>query len=576
MAERMMEPMEPREDQQATTRADTLQGFWSATEFLMRAGGPFETQEELVLGEPMQVFRNRKRNFLELLETSALYGTREFLVFEDGPRVTFAEFRVQVLATAEKMHRELKIRKGERVAICAKNGPGWIITASAALTLGAVVVAMNSWWTPEDIQLALELTEPAAILIDSKGQSILPDQDQSATVVDIDLFVQQVFEGCSGSPITPEGLPDLDEDDPALILFTSGTSGRPKAAVLTHRCLIGFVQLTMFIGARAAAQAGIGADGVPLARLAVFPLFHISGFGSFISALAFGHKTVWPAGRFDAGRIIELSENEGINMWAGASTHIARLMESPRLDRFDKSQIRQVGIGGSASTPSLIALTEHRFPHLRDTFASGYGMTESGGLVSHAPNFMLRIAEDCVGPPLPTIEVHIERSDGTRAAEGEIGVICIRSPIVMKEYFGPSDAAEAGLGPNRWLRTEDYGRLEGGLLFVASRIRDLIIRGGENIYPAEVERCLERHPAVLEAAVYGRDDEEFGQVVHASVYLQPGSDLSGADIRSYCAERLAYFKVPKDVVVRSEPLPRNAVGKVLKRLVESEGSPTEM
>jgi acyl-CoA synthetase (AMP-forming)/AMP-acid ligase II len=114
------------------------------------------------------------------------------------------------------------------------------------------------------------------------------------------------------------------------------------------------------------------------------------------------------------------------------------------------------------------------------------------------------------------------------------------------------------------------------LLFVASRIRDLIIRGGENIYPAEVERCLERHPAVLEAAVYGRDDEEFGQVVQASVYLQPGSDLSGAEIRSYCAERLAYFKVPKEVVVRSEPLPRNAVGKVLKRLVESEGSPTEM
>ncbi len=203
MAERIMEPVESREDQQATTCADALQGFWSATEFLMREGGPFETQEELVLGEPMQVFRNRKRHFLELLETSALYGTREFLVFEGGPRVTFAEFRVRVLATAEKMHRELKIRKGERVAICAKNGPGWIITASAALTLGAVVVAMNRWCTPEDIQLELELTEPAAILIDSKGQSILPDHEQSATVVDIDLFVQQVFEGRSGSPIAP-------------------------------------------------------------------------------------------------------------------------------------------------------------------------------------------------------------------------------------------------------------------------------------------------------------------------------------------------------------------------------------
>jgi acyl-CoA synthetase (AMP-forming)/AMP-acid ligase II len=570
-----MKPMESREDQQIITSADVLQGFWSATESMLRPGGPFETQEELVLGEPMQVFRNRKRNFLELLESSALFGEREFLVFEGDLRVTFAEFRDRVLSTAEKMRRELQVRKGDRIAVCAKNGPGWIITASAALTLGAVVVAMNSWWTPEDVRLALELTGPSLIFVDSKGRAILPDNEQPAKVVDSELFVQEVSEGYSASLTAPDGLLAVSEDDPALILFTSGTSGRPKAVVLTHRCLIGFVQLTMFIGARSAAQAGIGADGVPLVRLAVFPLFHISGFGSFISALAFGHKTVWPTGRFEAGRIIELSENEGINMWAGASTHIARLMESPRLDRFEKPQIRQVGIGGSASTPNLIALTEQRLPHLKDTFASGYGMTESGGLVSHAPNFMLRIAEDCVGPPLPTIEVRIEGSDGTPASDGEIGVICVRSPIVMKEYLGPSDAAEAGLGPNRWLRTEDYGRLEGGLLFVASRIRDLIIRGGENIYPAEVETCLERHPAVLEAAVYGRDDEEFGQVVHASVYLRPGSDLSGADIRSYCAERLAYFKIPKEIVVRSGPLPRNAVGKVLKRLLESEGAQAE-
>ena len=567
--------MESREDQQIITSADVLQGFWSATESMLRPGGPFETKEELVLGEPMQVFRNRKRNFLELLESSALFGEREFLVFEGDLRVTFAEFRDRVLSTAEKMRRELQVRKGDRIAVCAKNGPGWIITASAALTLGAVVVAMNSWWTPEDMRLALELTGPTLIFVDSTGRAILPDNEQPTKVVDSELFVQEVSEGYTASLTTPNGFLAVSEDDPALILFTSGTSGRPKAVVLTHRCLIGFVQLTMFIGARSATQAGIGADGVPIVRLAVFPLFHISGFGSFISALAFGHTTVWPTGRFEAGRIIELSENEGINMWAGASTHIARLMESPRLDRFEKSQIRQVGIGGSASTPNLIARTEQRLPHLKDTFASGYGMTESGGLVSHAPNFMLRIAEDCVGPPLPTVEVRIEGSDGNTASDGEIGVICVRSPIVMKEYLGPSDAAEAGLGPNRWLRTEDYGRLEGGLLFVASRIRDLIIRGGENIYPAEVETCLERHPAVLEAAVYGRDDEEFGQVAHASVYLRPGSDLSGADIRSYCAERLAYFKIPKEIVVRSEPLPRNAVGKVLKRLLESEGAQAE-
>jgi long-chain acyl-CoA synthetase len=174
-----------------------------------------------------------------------------------------------------------------------------------------------------------------------------------------------------------------------------------------------------------------------------------------------------------------------------------------------------------------------------------------------------------VGPPLPTIVVRIEREDGSPAAEGEVGVICVRSPIVMIEYWGKEHPG-GGLGDGRWLRTEDYGHLENGLLFVASRIRDLIIRGGENIYPAEVERCLEGHEDVVEAAAYGRESLEFGQTVEAAVYLRPHSGASASQIREYCAERLAYFKVPETVVIRSEPLPKNATGKVLKRLLEAE------
>jgi long-chain acyl-CoA synthetase len=301
----------------------------------------------------------------------------------------------------------------------------------------------------------------------------------------------------------------------------------------------------------------------------VFPMFHISGLGSFLGALGFGNTTVWPAGRFDADRIIELSQNEGITIWSGASTHIARLLDSSRFDDFDGTRLRQVGIGGSATTPNLIALTEERLPHLRDTFSSGYGMTESGGLVSYAPNFLLAMDADCVGRPLPTIDVRIEREDGSPAAEGEVGVICVRSPIVMVEYWG-AESSGGGLQDGRWLRTEDYGRLQDGLLFVASRIRDLIIRGGENIYPAEVERCLESHEDVVEAAAYGRDSVEFGQTVEAAVYLRAGADSSAEQIRAFCAERLAYFKVPDTVVIRTEPLPKNATGKVLKRVLETE------
>ena len=482
--------------------------------------------------------------------------------------VTFEEFHDLVMAAAHVLRTQFGLSKGDRVGICAQNGPGWILASSGALAMGAVVVALNSWWTTEELRSALELTEPALVVVDRKRHEQLPASWAGQVVLDDDI-VRNVQTTAQTDDARVE-LPDVLEDDPAVLLFTSGTSGRPKAAILSHRCVMGFVQLSSFIGARSMVLSAGVPDGTPTVRLAVFPMFHISGFGSFLGALAFGTTTVWPVGRFDADRIIELSKQEGITIWSGASTHVARLLDSPRFDAFDGTRLRQVGIGGSATTPSLIARTEERLPHLKDTFSSGYGMTESGGLVSYAPNFLLKMDADCVGPPLPTMEVRIDREDGSPAAEGEVGVICVRSPIVMVEYWGAGSSGGGGLQDGRWLCTEDYGRLQDGLLYVASRIRDLIIRGGENIYPAEVERCLEGHEDVVEAAVYGRESVEFGQTVEAAVYLRAGADSSAVQIRSYCAERLAYFKVPETVVIRSEPLPKNATGKVLKRQLETE------
>ena len=190
-------------------------------------------------------------------------------------------------------------------------------------------------------------------------------------------------------------------------------------------------------------------------------------------------------------------------------------------------------------------------------------MTESGGLVSFVPNEMLKLSPDCVGPPLPTIEVRIEGEDGTPVGEGEEGTICVRSPIVMTEYWCNPEANQAALLPGRWLRTEDFGGMQDGVLYLSSRLRDLIIRGGENVFPIEVESCLEGHPAVVEAAVFGCDDEDLGQVVDAAVVREPDLSTKTAELQSYCEERLAYFNVPVDIEIRSQPLPRNAAGKVL-------------
>ncbi len=536
----------------------------AADERLLASGSPFELRRETVLGEPMNVFAARKRTIGELLDGSRDFGDAEHLVFEDGPRITFREHHELVRSVAATLHVRHGVQKGERVAISGANSLGWILVALACARIGAVAVAFNSWWTTSEMLAALELSEPKLLVADAKRRAVLGEHGGALPVFDMESVATELTSEPADTP-----LPAVDEDDPWALAFTSGTSGKPKAAVLTHRCLIGFLALNNALGARAMTIAGVRPPAVraPVVRLAVFPLFHISGLSSMITTVALGHKTVWPAGRFDAGRVIALTNQEGITMWGGASTHIVRLMEHPDLPTVDPQQLTSVGIGGSASTPSLIALTEARLPHLVGTFGSGYGMTECGGLATHASNALLRAAADCVGPALPTVELKIVDGSGQSLPDGQVGTICIRSPILMTEYWRNPAANEAAWLPGRWLRTEDYGRLENGLLFLASRQRDLIIRGGENIYPIEVEDCLDGHPDVLESAVFGRDDAEFGQLVHASVVMREGARVTAEDLQRHCADRLAYFKVPATLELRTAPLPRNASGKVLKRLI---------
>jgi acyl-CoA synthetase (AMP-forming)/AMP-acid ligase II len=549
----------------------------------------FALVEEDVRGERMQVFAQRSTSIGQLLDASAAHGDTELMIFDGGPRITFAEHRRMVGAAAERLRADHGIGPGVRVAICAANSPGWVVVAMATLALGGVVVALNSWWSAEELGRALDLTEPALLVADGKRRAVLgavsgstPDAVHGDAlfpaaagavgpgavrwrlpIVDVESVLDDL---AAGSADDAAPWPDVAEDDPAMLLFTSGTSGTPKAAVLPHRSLLGFINLGAFMGARSAMAGELTGAGGP--RLAVFPLFHVSGFNPVLTALMFGGTTVWPVNRFDPGRVIELTKREGVSTWTGSATHISRLLDHPAIEDLDPTQIRQVGVGGSAATPSLIARVEDRFPHLAGSFSSGYGLTESGGLVSYASEAMLTASPDCVGYPLPTIEVKIVDAADAEVPDGETGFVCVRSPLVMHGYWRNPEADAAAFLPGRWLRTEDVGRLEDGLLHIASRRRDLIIRGGENVYPAETEDCLDRHPDVVESAVFGVDDHDLGQVVHAAVVMRPGADLTAEELQRSCAERLAYFKVPSHITFRSEPLPRNATGKVLKHLLE--------
>ena len=539
---------------------------------LLAPGAPFEMADEDVLGEAMQVFVQRARSLRELLEQAGRFGDSDYAVFHDGGRrraLTFADHERRVASVAAAL-ADRGVGAGDRVAILAANCPEWIITFWATVSLGAVAVACNGWWTRDEIVHALAHTTPALLVADAKRLARLDGADPGMPVV----VIEEDFVDLEG--FAPDAaLPDIpiDEDQPALLQFTSGTTGRSKAAVLSHRSVVAFVQVVTFLGAAQAASVGLPSTGPSRPRLAVFPMFHISGLQSAsITPMATGAGNVWPMGRFDPATVIQLTTEEGIYAWNGTATHVFRLLQDPMIETLDVSLVQNVAIGGSATTPELVRATEERFPHLVDTFTSGYGLTESGGMVSHAGNAMLQANADSVGMAMPTVGVRIVDEDGVEVPDGENGSICVRSPLVMLGYWEDVEATDQAFLPGRWLRTGDYGRLEGGELFLASRLRDLILRGGENVYPIEVEARLEQHPAVAECAVYGVDHETLGQEVKAVVVLVDGASLDLVGARAFCGEKLAEYKLPEYLEVWAGPLPRNAGGKVVKAVLRGEAT----
>jgi long-chain acyl-CoA synthetase len=556
-----------------------LVALLETTSRITGAGQPFEIVEEEVLGERLPVFANRARSMREILLGADRFGDRDCYVFGDGFRLPFDELIPQVASLATALRDAHGIGPGDRVAVCAANCREWLMTFWAVAALDAVLVAMNGWWTGAEMRTALELTDPKLLVMDEKRRARLEGDPGVPLLVTEHDFAGLFDDAAAVLPDVPIG-----EDDPFILIFTSGTTGRPKAAVLSHRSVISYLMEQTFIAARGMAMAGADRATAapppgtrdappPPVRLAPYPLFHVSGMSMAVSTVMSGAPTVWPLGRFDPANVLELTREENISVWGGGTTHVVRLLQHPDIETIDASKIASVGIGGSATPPDVIRQIEERFPHLESSVSSGYGSTETG-LISWAPGWMLKVRPDCVGPLMPTSQARITDDDGTEVPAGTEGNIEARSWMAMLGYW-QNDAANAEtVRPGRWIRTGDFGRLEDGILFIASRKRDLIIRGGENIYPFEIEHRLDEHDEVLEAAVYGVDDPIHGQLVKAVVVVAPDSSLTSDEVRGFCAEVLASYKVPERVEIRTEPLPRTANGKVMKQVLAGEAENT--
>jgi acyl-CoA synthetase (AMP-forming)/AMP-acid ligase II len=535
-------------------------------------GGPFEVVEEPVLGEPMQVFRRRPRSLRQLIHDSAAFGDKEYLVYEDR-RITFAEHARVVASVARGLEERFGVGKGDRVAILAANCPEWIVTYWATVSLGAIAVGLNGWWTGDEIRYGLDDAEPRVLFGDRKRLARLEGVPPRVPVVEFESQFADLwsFDEDAALPETP-----IDEDDPATILYTSGTTGRPKGAVNTHRGIIALNGIQFFHGVRmmlAARDAPREDAPAPPCALITNPLFHVSGlYTGAVTTLAGGVKTVWTSGRFDPVRVMQLIERERVTTWGPMGTMVHRVMSHPDVGRHDLSSLRNIGSGGAPVSANLQEEMRRVFPQVRRSLGVGYGLTECTALATLNYGEELERYPDSVGRPLATVEIEIRDADGKPVPDGCEGEIHIKGPLVMRDYWRrPEETAEAILS-GRWLRSGDWGRLEDGRLYVNSRKRDLILRGGENVYPIEIEQRLEAHPDVREAAVLGAPHAELGQEVKAIVVMEPGARLDADRLARFVGETLAYFKVPSQWEFRSEPLPRNATGKVMKHVLLGESA----
>ena len=539
---------------------------------MSEAFDPFEIVEETVRGVKLRVFKHAPPTLRAIWDASAAHGDKDYLVYQDE-RYTFAGVHAAVASLAQRLRTVHGVQPGDRVAIAMRNYPEWATAFWATIGIGAVAVPLNAWWTGPE--LAYGLQDSGAVVLFADGERAdqladhLPDTAVRATILvrtDRPLAGAEPFAEAIAGPAEP--LPDItiDTDADATIMYTSGTTGKPKGAVATHRNFGAFLMNGMYRAMTAAADAP-PSEGPPpaLSTLLTFPLFHVGGLQSFLLPYTAAGGKIVLMYKWDAAEAVELVEREGVTSVAGVPTTVFQLLETAAAQGKTLASLSGVASGATLVPPELVRKIDQQLAS-RAAPANGYGLTEtSGAAVANSGRAYLE-RPDSVGLPIaPVMEVRIVDETGEEAPLGGIGEIWLRGPTVVRGYFGLEEATAASF-TDGWFHTGDLGRLdEDGFLYVVDRLKDIVIRGGENIYAAEVEAALYEHPDITEAAIIGVPHPALGEEVGAVVRAREGAALTEDSVRQHVAARLAGFKVPARVWITHEELPRNAAGKVLKR-----------
>lgn len=494
-------------------------------------------------GIPYRMYAERPRRLEELLAFADRWGDRLHIVQGDR-RVTFADLRRDVAAKAVHLRAE-GLQPGEFVFLLGWNSPDWVINFWAVLEAGAVPVLANGWWSEQEVADAMERVHPALTLADARGLTKLPRGTRTAP------WETTAPEGSSSTPTSGAG--SRDEEEPAVVIFTSGTSGRPKAVLLSHRALLAGLQQLLHVSRRLPHQVDETSGDV---GLHTGPLFHIGGVQTLQRAITVGGTLVMPSGRFDPAEALELIETYQVSRWSAVPTMVSRVLEHPDVATRDVGSLRSLTVGGAPVHVELLDRIRTGLPGAGARVPTGFGLTENGGQATAASGRDTAERPGGLGRPLPCVDVSFVKHEGLPDAE-----VLLRAPTQMSGYLGED---ESPIDDEGWLHTGDLGRLdEDGHLWITGRSKDLIIRGGENIAPVAVERALMAIPGVTEVAVVGLPDPDLGEEVKAYVVTE-GQGHTSDTLTAALRGTLASFAVPTRWHIQSEPLPTNHAGKVDK------------
>ena len=549
---------------------------------LTAPGMPFEMETMTIRGIETRVWKNAPPDLRSEVLACRAFAGREFIVYENE-RVTFDGFHRAVAHFAAQLIKD-GVRKGDRVALIMRNLPEWPVAFYAAVSIGAIVTPLNAWWTGPELEYGLSDSGSNVCIVDAERWERIVEHVHNCPELKTVYVSRRTEEEAhpivrrlesvigdvnSWGALEDLSLPDiaLSPDDEATIFYTSGTTGKPKGALATHRNITSNVIASAFSGARSLIRRG---EAIPApdpnapqkVMLLSVPFFHATGCFAVLSPMLVAGAKIVLMHKWDPVKAFQVIERDRVNLAGGVPTIAWQLIEHPERGNYDLSSLESVSYGGAPSAPELVRKIRETFPNSFP--GNGWGMTETSATFTHhaAEDYLNR--PDSCGPAVPVCDMKIVGAEGQTLGPDEVGELYGKGPNVVIGYWNKPEATSQTF-IDGWVRTGDLARIdEEGFCFIIDRAKDMLIRGGENIYCIEVENALYEHPAVMDAAVVGVPHKTLGEEPGAVVTLKVGAEASEAELRGFVADRLAAFKVPIKVVFMTETLPRNANGKILK------------